>query len=270
MNKLSILLILSLFFLSHCATKNIIKSYKQTGNTDASQISGIDNKSKIQWRIANDNKKLYFRFESSDKSIQRMLLFNGFTLIIDTTGHSKENLSLRVNNRIETENQSIPRSNPDPKNFKPGSIQSFKEGFWKEDDNETLIDFQFEKTDFSATYKIDSFELILCNVTIPLTAIKTNGINALNKMSIGLKIEHGQKPQHRTGESFGDDQNEGIAGEIGGSGGRMSGGMGENRGGRMGQGAMESGRHGSGRMGESSIRSGASSVEFWFSTELAK
>lgn len=273
MKKLSFLIIVFSFLLSSCATQNAIKAFKQNGNTETSQISGIDDKSKIQWRIANDDKKLYFRFESSDQSIQRMLMFNGFTLIIDTAGRKNENLTLRVSNRVENENPAIPKGRPELKNFKPNSTVNFKEGFWKEDENETYIDFQFDKTDFAATYKIDSFELIVCNVSIPLKALKPSGLNALNKLSVGLKIGHFQKLINNEDGFTEGEEHEGYEGRTNGMNGQMGGGgMGRGMNGQMGRGmgrgSMGGGRHGGNHTNANSL--GISSVEFWFTTELAK
>ncbi len=269
-------LVIIIFIISNCTPKNIVKAYKHSANSDVNQISGIDDNSKIQWRIANDNKKLYFRFESSDQSIKRMLLHNGFTIILDTTGSKNENIILNVSNHSETDNQA---NKFDPKLFKPNTSGTFKEIYIKEEDSEMLIDLQFEKTDFSATYTIDSFDLIVCNVAIPLSAIQSNGLSAIKNLSMCLKIERGQKPHHRDGEEpSGDEENGGFDASFGGSGriggagmnrGGMEGGMGGMNGG-MGRSGMGGGRLGGGGMNGGTGNSGVSNVDFWFLTELAK
>jgi hypothetical protein len=269
-------LVIIILIISNCTPKNIVKAYKQSASSDVNQISGIDDNSKIQWRIANDNKKLYFRFESSDQTIKRMLLHNGFTIILDTTGGKNENIILNVSNHSETDNQVIKF---DPKLFKPNTSGTFKEVYLKEEDSEMLIDLQFEKSDFSATYTIDSFNLIVCNVVIPLTAIQSNGLGAIKNLSMCLKIERGQKPQHRDGEEpSGDEENGGFDASFGGSGriggvgmnrGGMEGGMGGMNGG-MGRSGMGGSRRGGGGTNGGSGNSGTSNVDFWFLTELAK
>jgi hypothetical protein len=263
--KFIIVYSLILIELVGCTKVPVVKSFPVLEMDDSSKISGIDPKTKIVWKLSNNKSNLYFKFETSERSIQQIIMREGFTLFFDTTGRKKENLSFEIKNSYNKFKMPLPQPMKDRNDNKPEKKKIINESFSElcitDNESAEVINLILEKTSFSATYKIDSFNTMICKVVIPILSIHPHGLTSINKLSMGLKIQPkmnggpGKRPEGGMGPvgSRGGEEGMGISGSLS---------RGEMPGVRM--------QAGSGSMGDRGDSRNQTSVIIWFATELVK
>lgn len=250
----SFIIAVSLF--SNCVKLPVVTSLHDKDVTDTSRYSGFDNKSKIGWRVSNDDKYLYFWFETADKSKQMQIMRGGFVIYLDTTGKRTEGCSLAISNE-GNQQRIFSRDKPseiNPHGKRPMMSSSFSQAIWTIDNNSNLINLLVEKTNFSATFKIDTFGVMSCKSAIPFSAINYDNIASLKNLSIGFKLQtmSQPRPNREDGERI----------HSGGEGGKRTGRNGGNREGGI------YGNHGGMRAGKG--LSQPEEVAFWFALKLIK
>ncbi|MFC0875238.1 hypothetical protein ACE01N_01520 [Saccharicrinis sp. FJH2] len=286
-------LLLSLLIFSTTAFgKKVIETHSKwtPDNSFPVKTDAFDKKSGISLAVSNDDKNIYLTFVTSDQKLQIALMKQGFKLYFDTVKQKNKACYLSYANEVPTPMQrgkGMQQGNRNvmgqglemgnnatrPVQQQPGNtmlppfrIEIIKGDYSKAECNGIDYDLKFQKTVFSASFELDTSNVMICRAVIPLRIINTSELTAIPNLSIGLEITDNYKQGpggNRQAQHGG-----GMGMSSGRGGGRMQG-MGGSPGGRGGMGGPPQGgmRGGPGGISSSSAKRLA---KFWFHTTLAE
>ena len=199
MKKLMIiLLILTELAVFGQKSKPSVSRWK-SGEEFPDSISGFDKKSGIEWTLMNDSGYLYLKYNTSDRYIQNVLMYDGFKLYFDTVKQKDVRNCLVYSNKPKgPENSKKPKISEkdyshreEPGEFPRTEIKgNFNKAVWQN----IPYDLVLEKTEFSASYTQDTNNKLSCIAVIPFRIISKKGLNSINKLSVGLEIISRPKP----------------------------------------------------------------------------
>jgi len=97
--KLFIILLITFGFIGCSQQKQITSSWQKEQYNDVKNIQILDYQydlnSKIFYFITNDNENIYIHLRTSEKTLQKRVINNGFTVWIDTTAKNKKHLGVK-------------------------------------------------------------------------------------------------------------------------------------------------------------------------------
>jgi uncharacterized membrane protein YgcG len=207
----------------------------------------FDEKSKIQYAVANDDKMMYVCFQCPDQMNQIKIMRAGMMVKFSTKGKNK--LAASVNFPLEQFNDPAPSAasgdankRPDPKmmhdRFLAGSNMMTTDGFAFRNGMISIRD----SSGLNAAMNWDTANVLVYELAIPLKELFGKGFTSadmIKEMTMNVEIHAIERPsQQRSG-------GDGDTGFSGGGGGR--GRMGGGGGGRMGGGGHRGGGYGGGQ-----------------------
>lgn len=216
-----------------------------------------DATSKLQYRIANDQRNVYVRVKAADQATQMRLLTQGFTVWLDTTGRSQQQFGVRYPlGRQPGERGSGapgPRPTPDGTFDRESRLKQFLVGMnemellnYKGSKEPVLTDTK-SQTGVQVAAAFDNQDNLLYELAVPLRLLYhhvPNLASSKQKAIVGVSFVGGRGNAAAGGSGNRSGSGNGMrgGGGMGGSGMRGGGGMG--RGGMGGGGGM--GRAGGG------------------------
>lgn len=246
------------FILGSCSKKPIEKSYWSRNGQSLPSYSGNDQKTGIEWTVANDSTYLFFTLETHNRQVEREVMFRGVTLYLDPTGKKKKDTYFEypyIKNPFQAfrENRSENAGQRRNRTYHPPAT-----AYWKNGDNDMLLNSAMQHSRFSYHISIDTTGFLDYQVRIPLSMIKSIGYKGLNStMSVGIVV---QQPNMQSNFGNGFRSRGDFGGREGGRGGFRGGGRG--------------GYGGDRRRPEGNARNRSSfqpvKVDIWFQTHLAQ
>lgn len=253
-------LFVGIFLMSACTGKRELVTYWRADlKPEEAKFSGADFESKLRWTVSNDDDFLYFDIGCYDPEMQQSLVRGGLTVFIDTSARKREFVFFKFPNvRISRQSgNSRQRSNPFDQGITPQIVKTLDMSpvYWQDGDKWSLEDPMSDSSSFKSGITMDSTNMLILQVAVPLEAIHPNGLDGLGRISIGFLMQGPRRTQGMANQQ-----------QIGG-GGRSSGG-GRGGGGRGGGG--RSGGSMGGGMSQGMGSGGGAPIAFWYLTSLAK
>ena len=190
-------IILLIFLLTGCTVfgkKGIISvsTWKESDDFPK-EISGSHEESGINWRLMNDSKNLYIKFETKKRYTQMALMNEGFKLYFDTVKQKNKKDILVYTNKSEGIKDfgkntqfwgGFPGQSMPSREHKENIVQKYNKAIW----HDISYDLEFEITDFSSHYVLDTNDLLTCYAVVPFKIICNRGLSGISDLSVCLEI----------------------------------------------------------------------------------
>ncbi len=188
--------------------KIVSESAWKTSENFPEEMAGIYNKSDIKWWLMNDADNLYIKLETTNRDAQGALMMNGLTFYFDTVKQKSHTTSLIYTNRKEPRVQTNTRQeqrdiNPSNAMFSPQRRENLSRNYNKAISNEMPYDLEMEMTDFSASFMLDTNNVLTCYAVIPLKLIHSGGLPRIHHLSIGIEISGKDSSDENAGDRQG-------------------------------------------------------------------
>lgn len=199
----------------------------KSGEAFPTAAAGFYEASDLKWWLMNDANNLYIKIETTDKDAQGALMMNGLKFYFDTVKQKSLSTCLaysRPAGQPEAMRPMAPPTGADTSNalFVPHRRENISRTFTKAVWKEMPYDLELEVTDFSASFTLDTSDVLTCNAVIPLKLICGGGLRRIHNLSIGILIS-GKDPnaqgleKQRKEDSGRSDMSVGLSGNIGNS-----------------------------------------------------
>ncbi|MFB6318462.1 hypothetical protein [Saccharicrinis sp. FJH54] len=243
------------------------------------QTDAFDKKSEISLGTTNDDKNIYLIFQTTDPKLQKAILNQGFTLYFDTLKQKDKACFLHYSMQRPMPNSGA-QVMPAGENagrpvqwqqtgnsflLSPFRKKTVKEDFTNVVCNGIDYDLRLRKTVFSASFELDTANVMICKAVIPLRIINSSELAGIHNLSVGLEIKGSFSPgsgAYNHGRSSGNGM-----GMSSGNGGKQ--GMGGRQGMRGGMNSMSQGGTGRG-IRETPASSSEKLAKIWLRVNLAK
>lgn len=217
------------FMLDGCSKKPIEKSYWSKSGESLPSFTGSSKKTGIEWTVANNNKYLFLSLKTSNRQVERMVMFRGLTLYFDPTGKKKKDTYLKYPYVKDPRELFREMRSGNSEDGQRPTFQSPVTAYWKHGDDDMILNSAMQHSRFSYHITMDSLGFMDYQVRIPLHRITgTGNKNLTQPLSIGIVVQQpgsgsNFRARFRPEGGLSDGDGDGRGGDRGGYGDRDGG-----------------------------------------------